>query len=517
MLRNPSRRTALGVALSLGKTVAQVTAQFAPVPALAPVVEAICVIMKLCQNVTQNRWVSVVCMPQNAACQLCDRCHRLGLALYQKAVAKENIAAAIVTVTDCFVQVENRMRQWTALNTVQAFLKQAEIAKDIEYCHNMLSDSLTAFELTSHVEIHDWQTQLKLDNEQDHRELVDFLTNIENAQTLTNNALEVQTSEIRQLMTMMQHLMGENIRAADRAHNGLSSNLYELQFKSHQLLPDFHLRRGEVVRIGQFPISGTSAMDIYEGLYLQREKVAIKVVRAINADEQSLRRFKRECEIWKELWKRDQGNHVLPFYGFCQEDGPFPYMVSPWMPNGTALNYVKQTDATIDYLRLVKGVALGIQVLHSMSPPVVHGDIKASNIVVDTFGSPLIADFGLSRIVEEVTGIPFSQSRGVSDSYRWFAPEVCIGQGVLSLSSDVYAYGMTVLELFTHLQPYNDIKHTTEVVIRSASGEQPSRPTSPRVLERGLNDELWALLGRCWVKQPSQRPTIQDVLEMFPQ
>ena len=39
------------------------------------------------------------------------------------------------------------MRHWTSLNTVQAFLKQAEIAKDIEYCHNMLSDSLTAFEV----------------------------------------------------------------------------------------------------------------------------------------------------------------------------------------------------------------------------------------------------------------------------------------------------------------------------------------------------------------------------------
>jgi hypothetical protein len=65
-------------------------------------------------------------------------------------------------------------------------------------------------------------------------------------------------------------MLGENIRAADRVHTGLSSNLYDLQYKSRELLPDFHLRSGEVVRIGQFPISGTSAMVRVTSDYLFR-------------------------------------------------------------------------------------------------------------------------------------------------------------------------------------------------------------------------------------------------------
>ncbi|KAJ6629198.1 kinase-like domain-containing protein [Mycena sp. CBHHK59/15] len=503
-------RRSTELAVSLGKTAAQITAQFAPVPALTPAVELLCVIIQLCQNVTRNR---------NAASQLGDRCHRLVLVLFEKHLVNdsESIAAAIDAVKDCLLDIQTRMTGWASQTSVKAFLDQAEVVKDIQRCHDLLTDCLTKFQLVSHIEIHQWQKQHEMSNEQDHRELMETLADIKNSHTIANDALTAQSSDIAQLMAMMQQLLGENMRTADRMHNGLSSNLYELQFNSCELLPDFHLRSGEVTRIGQFPISGTSAMDIYEGLYLQREKVAIKVVRAVNSNENSLRRFNRECHIWKAVWKIDQGRHVLPFYGFCQNDGPFPYMVSPWQPNGTALNYVRTHDPKVDYLQLVKGVALGVQVLHSMGPPVVHGDIKASNIVIDALGNPLIADFGLSRIVEDITGIPFSQSRGVSDSFRWFAPEVCIGQGVLSLSSDVYAYGMTVLELLTHEQPYNNIKHTTEVVIRSAQGQQPLRPTSPRVLERGLDDHLWSLMCQCWANQPSQRPTIQQILETLPQ
>ncbi|KAJ7472566.1 kinase-like domain-containing protein [Mycena latifolia] len=515
MSRNPIRSTT-SLALSLGKTAAHVAAQFAPIPALAPAAELLCAMIQLCENVTQNR---------NAASQLRDRCHRLALVLYEKCGANENMTGAIQAVTECFVHIQTRMAVWAMQSKVQAFLQQAEIKKDIEQCHDKLSDCLTAFQLISHTEIHDWQAQFALNAQQDHRELMEFLAGIENSQTITNDALQVQTdalqsqtTDIRQLMAMMQELLRRNVGTGDRLHNGLASNLYELQLKSRELLPDFNLRSGEVVRLGQFPIGGTSTMDIYDGLYLQREKVAIKTVRAVKANEDSLRRFNRECKIWKDLWKIDQGNHVLPFYGFCLEDPntPFPYMVSPWQPNGTALNYVKKHDTDINYMQLIKGVALGIQVLHGMNPPVVHGDIKASNIVINGLGNPLLADFGLSRIVEDI-GMD-TQSHGVSESYRWFAPELCTGKGTRSLRSDVYAYGMTVLELLTHQHPFSNIKHTTEVVVMSARGEQPERPMAPpRVLERGFDDSLWSLLCHCWVTEPSQRPTIQEVLEMFSQ
>lgn len=83
--------------------------------------------------------------------------------------------------------------------------------------------------------------------------------------------------------------LGEYNHDRDRTHNGLQSNLYQLQLKSGNLLPDFNLGRGEVQRIGKFPVSGSAAMDIWEGMYLGGEKVAVKVIRAVNSDEKSLR------------------------------------------------------------------------------------------------------------------------------------------------------------------------------------------------------------------------------------
>ncbi|KAJ7224674.1 kinase-like domain-containing protein [Mycena pura] len=527
------------LSLSLGKTALEAAAQFAPIPALGPAAGLLCSIIQLCENVAQNR---------NAACQLRDRCHSLGLVLYEKCTTNENIAGAIQAATACFAYIQAKMAVWAAQSRVQAFLQQTEVKKSIEECHAKLTDCLHSFQLLSHIEIHEWQAQFAINAQKDHQELMQSLAGgIENLQDglqvrtyfilhapTAANSQQAQTTDIKRLMAMIQQLLGGTVQAGDHLHSGLASNLYSLQMQSRELLPDSNLRSGEVLRLNEIPIRANSTMYIYAGLYLHREKVDIKMIPVVKANEDSLRvssysrlrtrclavltavlqRFNRECKIWKELWKIDHGKHIVPFYGFCQEGTPFPYMVSPSQPNGTALDFVEKYDTRIDHLELIRGVALGVQVLHGMG--IVHGDIKASNIAIDGLGNPLIANFGLSRIVEDI-GMD-TQSHGVSDSYRWFAPELCTGDGSRSFSSDVYAYGMTVLELLTHQHPYSNIKHTTMAVLKSAAGEKPERPTAPpRVLERGLDDAVWALLGRCWALEPAQRPNIQAVLETFPQ
>jgi hypothetical protein len=137
--------------------------------------------------------------------------------------------------------------------------------------------------------------------------VIEYLSEIQNSQAITNEALADASTKLTIIMSFMQEVvphtrstdglsliqrlqaLGEITNRSSRAHNGLQSNLYEITLQSGELLPDFNLKRGEVTRIGQFAVSGNSTMDIWEGLYLQKEKVAIKVIRAVHSDPKNLR------------------------------------------------------------------------------------------------------------------------------------------------------------------------------------------------------------------------------------
>lgn len=312
------------------------------------------------------------------------------------------------------------------------------------------------------------------------------------------------------MVSLQNGLTGK--RADDPSRQKAEGELYELSTKYNELLPNLQLNRGEVERLGSFPVDGTFTMDIWEGRYLMHQKVAIKIIRAAISDKNSDRRFQREVKIWHEIWKKDLGNHILPFLGFCTNDGPYPYTVSPWMENGTAIKYVIANDSNVHYPAFIRRIAQGVAILHSHTPPVVHGDLRGANIVVNPSGQPLLSDFGVSRVVEDITGVPYTQSYGVADVLRWCAPELLTGPGLVTTNADIYAFAMTVLELLTHDKPFAEFKHPSEATVKAVDGARPKRPTDPAVISRGLDNKLWKLLSRCWSAQPKDRPTIEQIV-----
>ena len=75
----------------------------------------------------------------------------------------------------------------------------------------------------------------------------------------------------------------------DKRHTDIQYNLYGIQTRSQQLLPNFELRAGEVRRMGTYPVGGSAAFDIWEGEYLGREKCAVKVIRSVDVNPDSMR------------------------------------------------------------------------------------------------------------------------------------------------------------------------------------------------------------------------------------
>ncbi|KAE9393766.1 kinase-like protein [Gymnopus androsaceus JB14] len=498
------------IVLSLGKSAADIITDFVPVPGLSASVGLLCMIMKLTENVIVNK---------HQARQLRDRCHTLLQAAKDAInnVKDTNMANAFQKIEETLSNIQKNMDKWAQLRRVDAFLRQKEIKDNIQRHHSEISDCFHLFEVVSQVEIYNYLEEFESNAARDQKEMMTLLSNIHESQTLIresqssiDNKLENTNVKLEQIMALMQTCLSETKHNADQIHNGLAVSLYNLQQHTKLLLPKLNLESGEVLILTRFPISSTSTMDIYEGLYLNQEKVTIKMMRAVNSNEKSKARFMREVRVWNEVWTKDKGKHVLPFYGFCQLGVPYPFMISPWQEHGTALEYVKQYDLTVDYQRMIMHISRGVQVLHEMK--IVHGNIKASNIMISPSFEPLLADFGLSKIVEDLNGIPFTQSQGVADSYRWFAPEVCTGEGILSTSSDIYALGMTIIELFTHQRPFSNIKNLTHVIIQCQQGQLPERPSAPEVLQRGLDDHTWALLKDSWKIAAVDRPKIDEVI-----
>ncbi|KIK95129.1 hypothetical protein PAXRUDRAFT_33151 [Paxillus rubicundulus Ve08.2h10] len=485
---------------------AQSVVQFAPVPWLAPVVGVASTLVSMINQAQANK---------SALKQLQDRCLSFLVVIQQRgdgasALEQHRLVAGAETTLQSIV---SRMDKWCSKGSFELFVKQNELANAIQDCHLEINDSMTKLQgrsLTATLDSVAWQSDFKANLERDQAEILRYLSDLKNTQSIIAMTQNQQGDDIKTIMAIMQ----QNLSVTANPNTpGLVTNLYNLQKSTGKLLAKMHLQRGEVHRLGQYPVSGTGSMDIWEGLYLNQEKVAIKILRAVHSTPKSLQRFKREVEIWNSVWEIDQGRHILPLYGFCQNDGPFPYVVSPWQQNGTADAYVALfPDA--DHRALIRGISIGINVLHTMNPPIVHGDLKGANIVIDGAGNPLLADFGFSRIVEDITGVAFTQSAGISNSQRWLAPELCFDKGKLTTAADVYAFGMTILQLMTHAMPWSTVRHTTQVIIQVASGKKPPRPIDEATIARGLDDHLWEVMQKCW-DEPDKRPIMAHLMQML--
>ncbi|KAG9128370.1 hypothetical protein FRC07_000044 [Ceratobasidium sp. 392] len=167
-------------------------------------------------------------------------------------------------------------------------------------------------------------------------------------------------------------------------------------------------------------------------------------------------------------------------------------------------------------MRLLSEVALGLDYIHNSEPVVVHGDLRAANVLVSASGKALLAGFGLNQVIALEEGVEVVSTRlRTAGSLRWIAPEL-LDHGADSSSvsnlSDVWSFGMLCLETFTQRPPYWD--HTDEEVIgKLIRRVLPDRPIRSRVCGDGFSDSLWGLMLRCWGWRCKPRPQMSVVVE----
>ncbi|KAF8517673.1 kinase-like protein, partial [Hysterangium stoloniferum] len=216
------------------------------------------------------------------------------------------------------------------------------------------------------------------------------------------------------------------------------------------------------------------------------------------------------------VWSSVTHPNILQCLGYSYDFSPdsqyeLPALISPWMSNGTVMSYI-ECRPDVDRLPLIFGIADGLAFLHDRSPSTIHGDVRGGNILVSNQGVPCLTDFGLSRILGDTTGL--TTSSHVAGSLRWMSRELLLNERVHK-GSDVWAFGMTVIEILTGKLPYSEISLDPAVMHLIMNGQIPSRPDASTA--SSLTEELWSICTRCWDPDPKKRPAMGDIRTLHQQ
>uniref|UniRef100_A0A7N0VFD5 non-specific serine/threonine protein kinase n=1 Tax=Kalanchoe fedtschenkoi TaxID=63787 RepID=A0A7N0VFD5_KALFE len=253
---------------------------------------------------------------------------------------------------------------------------------------------------------------------------------------------------------------------------------------------------------------------VYRGSLSSGLIVAIK--RAEEGSLQGEKEFLTEIHLLSRLHHRN----LVSLVGYCDEECE-QMLVYEFMPNGTLRDHLSVTSkAPLSFetrLIIALGSARGLVYLHTEAdPPIIHRDIKASNILLDDKFIAKVADFGLSRLDPEADkeGIaPGHVSTVVKGTPGYLDPEYFLTHK-LTNKSDVYSLGVVFLELLTGMQP---ISHGKNIVREVNSAFQAGMVLT--IVDERMGsypseclDKFIDLALNCCQDYQNDRPSMTDVV-----
>jgi len=183
--------------------------------------------------------------------------------------------------------------------------------------------------------------------------------------------------------------------------------------------------------------------SVFRGVLKDGTVVAVKVLSATS--RQGIREFLTELTAISDI----KHENLVTLIGCCAE-GSHRILVYNYLENNSlaqTLLGTRYSNIRFNWRTRVKiavGVARGLAFLHEeIRPPIIHRDIKASNILLDKDLTPKISDFGLARLLPaNATHV----STRVAGTLGYLAPEYAI-RGQVTKKSDIYSYGVLLLEI----------------------------------------------------------------------
>jgi len=177
-----------------------------------------------------------------------------------------------------------------------------------------------------------------------------------------------------------------------------------------------------------------------------------------------------------------------------------PMLVMEYMENGSLYDLLHNETIAIDgefIFPIIKDICRGARFLHAADPKVIHGDLKAANVLVDGRFRAKIADFGLSAKKKYL---------GASGTPYWMAPELLRRETTNTSESDVYSFGIILYELYSRKDPY-DGEYPATVLDGIVNKKIAKRPPVPQ----GCPAKIAEIYQECIDGNPEKRPTFEEI------
>ncbi|BAF21789.1 Os07g0537500 [Oryza sativa Japonica Group] len=258
---------------------------------------------------------------------------------------------------------------------------------------------------------------------------------------------------------------------------------------------------------------------VYKGTLPDGDEIAVK--RLSKSSAQGVGELKNELALVAKL----QHKNLVRLVGVCLEQEE-RLLVYEFVPNRSLDQILFDADKRqqLDWgkrYKIINGIARGLQYLHEDSQlKVVHRDLKASNILLDMNMNPKISDFGLARLFGR------DQTQGVTNlvigTYGYMSPEYAM-RGNYSLKSDVFSFGVMVLEIVTGKKNndcYNSLQ--SEDLLTLVWEQWTARAVSEAVDPVMGGGFSWSDVMRCIhigllcvQENPADRPVMSSVVMML--
>jgi serine/threonine protein kinase len=249
-----------------------------------------------------------------------------------------------------------------------------------------------------------------------------------------------------------------------------------------------------VTQLGSYEILeelGSGGMaSVYRAYHPAMDRfVAIKLIKDNLAfDKASLERFKDEARLIARL----EHPHLLPIYDYAA-DSHSAYIVMRYL-EGTSLRAILDKSGALPFheiVHLCRQIASVLDYAHSQG--VIHRDIKAENILLDTVGNAYLTDFGIAGFIGD-------RKSSLAGTPATMSPEQIRGNERLSPSSDIYSLGVVLFEMATGRLPF-EAPTEDEVMKQHLHAPIPSA----KKLNPYLPDRIDIFFQKALAKNPSER------------